>query len=526
MLISVCALVIPVALIEMQVIHLTNGTFIYPLDDTYIHMTIAKNLAAYGSWGVAPHQFQSASSSILYTLILSACFKIFSANALIPFIINLITGIVLLFVIQNRLKKENIGAFAQLIILLLIIFFTPLPILIISGMEHTLQCLFSFLFIFSFSDFVQSGIQKKINQLLPNTLFIYGLIICTLRYEGLFIIAIACCVLLYYKYFKTAVILGFISVLPLVIFGFISVLKDSYFLPNSVLLKASPVELSGSSFSNYIYDVLVEKLTLAKTGITALATQRLLILLPFVFVLFKKQLKEFLSYQLVILFLSICTLLQLAFAKTGWFYRYEAYLILCSVVVVSIIIVKLYKALRLRENKALLPVIALATFFLFFPLILRSSAAFTKATQACVNIYEQQYQMGDFIKKYYDTDIIAVNDIGAVSFFNNSEIIDLWGLANMQVAKAKKENKATPAYLNSVVKEHQVDFAIVYDSWFDSTLLKHWRKVADWTIENNVICGDATVSFYAVKQSNDSLLKKNLEHFRQQLPADVSVKYY
>jgi hypothetical protein len=218
--------------------------------------------------------------------------------------------------------------------------------------------------------------------------------------------------------------------------------------------------------------------------------------------------------------------LQLAFAKTGWFYRYEAYLILCSVVLVSIIIIKFYKALRLRENKALLPVIALAAFFLFFPLILRSSAAFTKAAQACINIYEQQYQMGSFIKKYYDTDTIAVNDIGAVSFFNHSKIIDLWGLANMQVAKAKKDNQATPVFLNSVAKDNHVDFAIVYDSWFDSSLLKQWKKVAEWTIENNVICGDATVSFYSVKQNSDSLLKKNLETYQHQLPTDVKVKYY
>lgn len=510
----------------MHVIHFTDGNFIYPLDDTYIHMTIAKNLAAYGSWGIAPHQFQSASSSVLYTLILSACFKIFSANTLIPFIINLVAGVVLLFVIQNRLQKENIGTLAQLIILLLVIFFTPLPTLIISGMEHTLQCLFSFLFIFNFSDYIQSNRQVRDMKPLPKSIFIYGIIVCTLRYEGLFIIAITCCILLYYKKIIAAFSLGFITVLPLIIFGIISVSKGSYFLPNSVLLKASPVELSGNGFSNYIYDILVNKLTLANTGITALATQRLLILLPFVFFIFKKQLKDFLSYQLVILILSICTILQLAFAKTGWFYRYEAYLILCSVVMVSIIINKFFKALRLRENKALLPVIALAAFFLFFPLILRSSAAFTKAAQACINIYEQQYQMGNFIKKYYDRNIVAVNDIGAVSFFSNSDIIDLWGLANMQVAKAKKENLATPAYLNAVAKDNQVDFAIVYDSWFDSSLLKHWKKVADWKIENNVICGDATVSFYTVKQYSDSLLKKNLETYRKQLPTDVSVKYY
>lgn len=527
LLLAVCALIIPVVLIEMHVMQLTNGILIYPLDDTYIHMSIAKNLALHNNWGISPNQFQSASSSILYTVILSGLFKIFSVNTLIPFIVNLIAGVVLIFVIQHKLERESIGFIAQFVILLLVIFFTPLPTLIISGMEHTLQCLFSFLFIFNFSDWINklnNDASKKVK--FPASLFIYGIMACAIRYEGLFIIAIACCILLYYRKIITAFSLGFISILPLIIFGFISTVKGSYFLPNSVLLKASPVELSGSGFFSYISNILIDKLTIATTGITALATQRLLIILPLIYLVFRNQIKNIASYKLILLFLSICTILQLAFAKTGWFYRYEAYLFICSTVIVSILMAKYFKALRLRENKLLLPVFALLAFFLFFPLILRSTAAYTKASQACINIYEQQYQMGNFIHQYYNTDTIAVNDIGAVAYFSKSSIIDLWGLANMQVAKAKKENMATPEFLNSVTNNDNVKFAIVYDSWFDSSLRKNWNKVATWQIQNNVICGDATVSFYAVKQSSDSLLKINLAAYQQLLPKDVTVKYY
>ena len=70
------------------------------------------------------------------------------------------------------------------------------------------------------------------------------------------------------------------------------------------------------------------------------------------------------------------------------------------------------------------------------------------------------------------------------------------------------------------------DFAIVYDSWFDSALLNHWQKVATWQIENNVICGDATVSFYAVKSNTASLLKLNLLEYQKLLSADITVQYY
>ena len=128
--------------------------------------------------------------------------------------------------------------------------------------------------------------------------------------------------------------------------------------------------------------------------------------------------------------------------------------------------------------------------------------------------------------KYYKKYKIEVKDIGAVSFFNDSKIIDLWGLANMQVAKAKKNNYNTPAFLTTVADNEHVNNAIVYDSWFDSLLLNNWQKVATWQIENNVICGDATVSFYAVQQNSDADLKNNLFAYQQKLPKDVTVKYY
>ncbi len=106
---SVCALFIPIVLTEYGVLKFSGGIFSYPLDDTYIHMSIAKNFAQNGTWGINAHQFSAASSSILYTILLAVLFKIFSANVLIPFILNAITAIILLIVIQKRLAERKCG---------------------------------------------------------------------------------------------------------------------------------------------------------------------------------------------------------------------------------------------------------------------------------------------------------------------------------------------------------------------------------------------------------------------------------
>ena len=47
--VGLIATFLPVIYLEASVYRL-NGTFIYPVDDTFIHMQIAKNLAWSGNW--------------------------------------------------------------------------------------------------------------------------------------------------------------------------------------------------------------------------------------------------------------------------------------------------------------------------------------------------------------------------------------------------------------------------------------------------------------------------------------------
>jgi hypothetical protein len=163
---------------------------------------------------------------------------------------------------------------------------------------------------------------------------------------------------------------------------------------------------------------------------------------------------------------------------------------------------------------------------LILPLVLRSGVAFSKARQSFINIYEQQYQMSQFSHLYYNNKVIAANDIGALSFFNQAHILDLWGLASNDVARSRKQNYWTPAFLDSLTKREHSSIAIVYDSWFPAPLLNRWNKVATWTIPNNVVCGDSTVSFYAIDTSGRQPLRTHLKAFEPSLPKEVRVRYY
>src|SRR4051812_2888300 len=140
---ALLACFLPVFYFEYWVLHHTNGVFIYPVDDAFIHLQLSKNLAQHHNWGINVGEFNSASSSPFYTVLLSLLGLIFSSNILIPFLVNCVAAVALLVVVQSWLKKQGLGNLAQLVILLCIVFFLPLPVLVVSGMEHVLQCLFS-----------------------------------------------------------------------------------------------------------------------------------------------------------------------------------------------------------------------------------------------------------------------------------------------------------------------------------------------------------------------------------------------
>lgn len=531
------ALLVSVTVIEWGALRHTNGFFVYPLDDTFIHMAVARNVADYHVWGINSYEFGSASSSILYTLLLGILFHLPGPHILIPFLINCLSAGVLLVVLDRWMRKEGIGELGRTAIFLAIIFFTPLPTLVISGMEHTLQCLFTFLFIFGLADWLEGKAPARREKWkLPPVLYVYGMLVCLIRYEGLFLIACACLILLYYRKLGPAILLGLVSILPLILFGVYSVSKGSYFLPNSVLLKSDNIQATLGGVLEFISNILIQKLTIVKqvtkvtegprTGITTLATQRLLILLPLAFLVFRNQWRTKTSYGFVLVILTACTILHLSFASTGWLYRYEAYLMLNTTLLLGGLLYKYGRELVQQRTWAGRAMLLTLAFFLFFPAILRSMAAYTKTEQACVNIYQQQYQMGLFLRKYYEKEAVAANDVGAISYFSRGNNLDLWGLGNIAVARSRKGNYWTPEFLDSLCQKRNVRIAIVFDSWFSDSLLSRWKKVATWQISNNVICGDDTVSFYAVEKGEEVLLRKDLEAFSRELPGDVRVKYF
>jgi hypothetical protein len=161
---------------------------------------------------------------------------------------------------------------------------------------------------------------------------------------------------------------------------------------------------------------------------------------------------------------------------------------------------------------------------LLFPLTVKGSRLLWFLPQCTTNIFEQQYQMGAFVRQYYQGSTVALNDVGAVNFLADIHCLDLWGLADRAVTSAKRTHNFHTRDVASLSRQAGARIAILYDHWFGGEiggLPAEWARVGQWTIQDNVITAGDTVSFYAVDPAEVSHLSQCLREFSVRLPRDV-----
>ncbi|MBS1563001.1 MAG: hypothetical protein JST39_01375, partial [Bacteroidetes bacterium] len=113
-----------------------------------------------------------------------------------------------------------------------------------------------------------------------------------------------------------------------------------------------------------------------------------------------------------------------------------------------------------------------------------------------------------------------------ISYFADLHTIDLWGLGNNEVMKARMHKYWNNDFLRQLTRQTNTRLAVMYDSWFDKDLTQPWFRVATWTLPYAYSVGDAKVSFYAMSENEAALLKENLKKYQSGLPGDVAVEYF
>src|SRR5438105_4121313 len=96
-----------VGILEYITLRKTNGVFCYPLDDTFIHLAVAKNAALYGNWGVTSSEWVSTSSAPLFTALLTVLFKLFGLSIYFPFLLGIAGAVFSILAMQRELNNHT-----------------------------------------------------------------------------------------------------------------------------------------------------------------------------------------------------------------------------------------------------------------------------------------------------------------------------------------------------------------------------------------------------------------------------------
>jgi hypothetical protein len=493
-------------------LRLTRGHLTYPLDDAYIQMAMAKNFVLHNTWGVTSHGFSSSSSSALWTLLIAGIYSLFGVNEVAPFILSLLFGTVTVIVMWSVLNRHIASRRWVLAGCLLGVFLAPLPPLAFLGMEHALHAAVSLVLVWFVAGILSTNRRLSLRD--AALLALLSVLVSAVRYEGLFLAFVICVLLILSRRAAAAMVVAAAAAIPPVAYGLWSVSKGGLFLPNSVLLKGS---LPGLGVRG-----IVQTLFGYRGWTNAGKSPHLLLLLivaAFLVVLrtWRKSSRGTSTYALT-LFIG-ATILHLNFAQAGWLYRYDAYLVLVGLTAIIVAAWELQPELPTRLTAS--PRLVAAVLLLVLaasPIAVRAARFLVTLPQATKNIYEQQYQMGRFFGKFYAGRPVAVNDIGAVSYLADVRLVDLWGLADQELARLKLHNRYTDEQAIARAGQERALVAIVYHQWFSSP---SWSEVGQWRIRGNVTCAHAEVSICAAVPSATAELIRNLAAFAPDLPADV-----
>ncbi|HWI17509.1 MAG TPA: hypothetical protein VNT81_07170 [Vicinamibacterales bacterium] len=477
--------------------------FVYPLDDTYIHMGMAKNLATHGVWGVNRHHFSSSSSSPLWTLLLAGAYLVTGVREATPLALNLLFAGLLLWVSDRLLRRLGLPLAARIVALAGLVLAAELPSVVLMGMEHVLHLFLTVAFAERAIHALQS--PDAVTRREWGVLCLAGALLGASRYEGFFLVGVVCLLLACRRRLPAGIALGATAIVPLIVLGLISVANGSMFLPNSLLLKAGGEQSSG----------LAVLFKLPGAEALELFSRHPALLVVFVAgviatIVAAVRLRSVWHAQVLApLMLVAMTALHahFAFSSLFWVYRYDAYLIGFGVVAMGAAASSLPSRIGGPATAA-----ALAVFLFAIASPRRALYPEPEITAARENFLEH-VRAADFVNRYYPAGPVVVNDIGALSYFGDALFLDMFGLGDVEPLKIRRANHGayTAADVEQWTRPFHPSAAIVQLgwAWVPERVPASWTKVA----EIEIVRSRQVLGFYAMSPDSAIALRDHVREY-------------
>lgn len=472
------------AVIQFVAMSRNGWSFEYPLDDVYIHLAMAEQIAK-GGYGVNPGEYASAASSPLYPLLLTP-FADSPVQRLWPLLLNVLSLSLASSLFGCAIARAGFGRFG-IAIAAVAPFALSMYMTAFAGMENMAHVAASLAIVLGLWRFVESG---RFDLFLFAGIFFAS----ALRIEGLALGMAAGGVVVILGNVRAGVGLMALAILPLAIFAGALIRLGLDPLPNSVLAKlgdtgaGGPLDKlavnTGSYGGRYLFALCAAVLM---TGVVTLRSYR--------------------RRGYFALAVAAAGFAHLAFGSTGWMDRYETY---ANVALVASLALALTDT-ALWFRAAAVSLALLGGVVTYAPYALPIYAWNPKAVAA------QQGEMARFAKDFVQAPV-AVNDIGYIAWHNPDYVLDLWGLASSESLNVRTA-AAAPAWAGPLAAKNDVSVAMIYDEWLVDAVPADWQRLGSLILDvPNAFLGGPEVTFYATDPASAEGLKDKIRLWAENLP--------
>ena len=478
------------------------GAFVYVIDDPYIHMSIARNLALHGTWGLNPGRFEPASSSPLWVLLLAAVDRLVTISDRTPLVLNLISLVAVVLLIDRMLRDFITRPAVRGLVVLAIGLAIPIATMVAIGMETT----FHIALILWLVHAVTGSLTAPGRPRAAGVIAVGAIaLLCELaRFESIFLAAALAWIA--FRRRRPGLALALVGGTALAIAGYaaFSLPKGGMWLPNPVLIKTEWRDLSGWAWLRFLLRIPDQLIVHRFSHMTGLLVAAAWLWLP------RPGRTE--AQKLPRLWLEAFLLAALAhvqFAALGWSFRYESYLVAFGLTAIAAgisagLYVRPAWLSRWLGARPLSPLgralAALLVVLVAWPVMSRTVRATRYIPAAMRNMYEEDHMLTRFVRDHYAGHVVGINDVGAVSYYADARIEDLLGLASLPMGRARVLGQCDTRYIERFCAERRIEVAVLNASFFTGRmrLPDSWQPIMQWKLPEEISVGDTVVTIYSI----------------------------
>lgn len=437
---------------------LAGAVFEYPLDDPYIHLAMAEQIAA-GNYGVNPGERAAAASSPLYPFLLLP-FAGEPLQRFLPLVWNIVGLACSAWLWGLILWRAGWGGgWIGVALALTGPILLHMPGLAFTGMEHSLHMAASLAIVLGLLRFLDEDRVVGI-------LWVGVLLAPLLRPEGLALAGAAGVVVAVRGRRVAGAGLIALTVLPVAAFAYGLTLLGLEPVPSSITAKIgdTPVGEGG------LLHALRERLD---TVFVSGAVRSIVIFLLIAANLLILPVTRRSPRVWLLVAAAVAGTAHLIAGDFGWMDRYETY-------VVATLAAALFATVAFRFDWARLALVLIPYLHLAMVYPPDTLHIYPWAPRA---VHLQSAQIARLVQDHL-REPVAVNDLGRVSWRNPNYVLDLWGLAD-DTARQLRLAGGDFRWIDDLTDARGVKLALIYAHWFPGGPAPDWVELGRLTVEGS-----------------------------------------